>query len=110
VIPAIVGVTVGPVLTGVDVFAPAAVGVNRAGAVGDGVRAGLVGMTTNGVRFGSRPALGAVRDTNHSTTMMSAEAIDASAAPRNPRRVRATAAARLSAMSDQPGEHPGTDR
>ncbi len=105
-----VGVTVGRIRTGVAVFDPVAVGVNRAEAVGDGVVGGRVGTTTNGVRFGSRPALGAFRETTHSRTIMSAEATAATRAPRNPRRVRTVAAARSSATRNHPGSSLASHR
>lgn len=85
-IPAIVGVTVGLTRTGVDDRKPGCAGV-RASFVGGGVTGARVGTTTNGVKLGSRRLLGAFRDTSQRSTMMSAETIDAAAAPKNPRRV-----------------------
>ena len=94
--PAIVGVIVGLVRTGVAKFGGNAFGVTVETA-GDGVTGGRVGTTTKGVRLGSRPALGAFRDASHSPTMISTEAIEAMRAPRNPRLVLAAACEGLSA-------------
>ncbi len=102
-IPATVGVTVGLVRTGVGDRNPGGVGV-RAGCAGDGVTAGLVGTTTNGVNLGSRPLLGAFREMSHSRTMTRAETIDATAAPKSPRRVVVTCG-RLSSMGNRLGGH-----
>src|SRR3954469_24101459 len=106
--PGIVGVTVGPVRTGVAVIDRVTVGVTVERA-GDGVTGARVGTTTKGVKLGSRPALGALRDTSHNSTMTSPDAIDAMRAPKNPRRVLAAACEELSAIEHRSREH-GTSR
>jgi hypothetical protein len=95
--PAIVGVTVGPGSNGVAAFATGAFGVTVTTA-GVGVTGGRVGTATKGVKLGSRPALGEFRETSQSSTITSAETIDAMTALKNPRLVLAAPRASLSAM------------
>jgi hypothetical protein len=67
--------------------------------VGVGVTGTRVGTTTNGVKLGSRPALGAPRAASHSTAMITAEMIATTITPRISRRVRALASIRPSVIA-----------